>query len=371
MEIALDLARKCSGFTFPNPPVGCVIVEYDKIKKDHKIVSYGQTQISGRPHAEFNAIKQTFFKTKKDYICYSSLEPCCHKGRSESCVSEILRTPIKKVVFSVIDPDKRVKGKGKEILKEYGITVSSGLLKKSAIDLYSGYFLNRIFGRPKITLKIASSLDGKIYGNKSKWITNEITRSFVHSLRFENDAILIGGNTAKVDNPRLDCRLKGLEGFSPIKIVISKSFDLSKNLKIFSINPKVKIIVFTTNLKKKKDFISKKNIEFHILDEKEFNIKNIIKKLTLYGISNVLVEGGAKINSFFLKENLVDDLIITRGNFFLGKDGLDTLVNISKKSNINKNNFILKKVWNFKNDVIEYYNNVKFEKLLKEIYTEF
>ena len=151
---------------------------------------------------------------------------------------------------------------------------------------------------------------------KSKWITNEITRSFVHSLRFENDAILIGGNTAKVDNPRLDCRLKGLEGFSPIKIVISKSFDLSKNLKIFSINPKVKIIVFTTNLKKKKDFISKKNIEFHILDEKEFNIKNIIKKLTLYGISNVLVEGGAKINSFFLKENLVDDLIITRGNFF-------------------------------------------------------
>ena len=182
---------------------------------------------------------------------------------------------------------------------------------------------------------------------------------------------MIGGNTAKVDNPRLDCRLKGLEGFSPIKIIISKSFDLSKNLKIFSIKPKVKIIVFTTNLKKKKDFISKKNIEFHILDEKEFNIKNIIKKLTLYGISNVLVEGGAKINSFFLKENLVDDLIITRGNFFLGKDGLDTLVNISKKSNINKNNFILKKVWNFKNDVIEYYNNVKYEKLLKEIYTEF
>lgn len=262
MEIALDLARKCSGFTFPNPPVGCVIVEYDKIKKDHKIVSYGQTQISGRPHAEFNAIKQTFFKTKKDYICYSSLEPCCHKGRSESCVSQILRTPIKKVVFSVIDPDKRVKGKGKEILKEYGISVSSGLLKKSAINLYSGYFLNRIFGRPKITLKIASSLDGKIYGNKSKWITNEITRSFVHSLRFENDAILIGGNTAKVDNPRLDCRLKGLEGFSPIKIVISKSFDLSKNLKIFSIKPKVKIIVFTTNLKKKKILLVKRISNF-------------------------------------------------------------------------------------------------------------
>ena len=85
----------------------------------------------------------------------------------------------------------------------------------------------------------------------------------------------------------------------------------------------------------------------------------------------MLVEGGAKINSFFLKENLVDDLIITRGNFFLGKDGLDTLAKIGKKSNISKNNFILKKVWNFKNDVIEYYNNVKYEKLLKEIYTEF
>ena len=371
MEIALDLARKCSGFTFPNPPVGCVIVEHDKIKKDHKIVSYGQTQISGRPHAEYNAIEQTVFKTKKDYTCYSSLEPCCHKGRSESCVSEILKTPIKNVVFSVVDPDKRVNGKGRKILKEFGISVSNGLLKKSAIDLYSGYFSNRIVGRPKITLKIATSIDGKIYGNKNKWITNEITRKFVHSLRFENDAILIGGNTAKVDNPRLDCRIKGLENFSPIKIVISKSFDLSKNLKIFSTNSKVKTIVFTTSLKKNKDFIGKKNIEFHVLGEKEFRIKNIIKKLTSFGISNVLVEGGAKINSFFLKENLVDDLIVTRGNFFLGNDGLDTLAEIGLNLNVSKNSFILKNMWNFKNDVIEFYRNIKYEKFLKKIYTEF
>ncbi len=367
MELALELARKCCGYTFPNPPVGCIIVEYDKIKKHHKIISFGQTQKTGRPHAEFNAISKASFKSKKEYFCYSSLEPCSHLGRSHSCVDEILKHPISEVFFSIIDPDKRVFGNGSILLKKNGVKVSHGILKNEALELYKGYFLNRILGRPKVTLKIASSLDGKIAGNKDKWITNETSRKFVHRLRFDNDAVLIGGNTAKTDDPRLNCRIKGLEKFSPIKIVVKKNFDLSKNLKIFSKSKKTKTIVFTTSIKKEEDFKVQNNIEIRKLKKKEFNFKTILRKLTEYGISNVLVEGGSKINSFLLQEDLVDDLIIFRSNFFIGENGQNTLSNLDSIFNPQKKKFILKQIDNFDNDVIEMYESQNLKNFLKKV----
>ena len=371
MELALDLARKCYGYTFPNPPVGCVIVEYDKIKKHHKIISFGQTQKSGRPHAEFNAIRKANFKPKKKYFCYSSLEPCCHIGRSHSCVNEILKHPISEVIFSIIDPDKRVFGSGSKLLKKNGVKVSNGILKNEALELYKGYFINRILGRPRVTLKIASSLDGKISGNKNKWITNGISRKFVHRLRFDNDAVLIGGNTAKIDNPRLNCRITGLEKFSPIKIIVKKNFDLSNNLKIFSKSNKTKTIIFTTSIKKEKDFKDNNNIEIKKLKEKEFNFKTILSRLTEFGISNVLVEGGSKINSFLLREDLVDDLIIFRSNFFIGENGQNVLSNLSSIFNPQRSKFILKQINNFDNDVVEMYENQNIKNFFEKVKANF
>ena len=371
MELALELARKCYGYTFPNPPVGCIIVEYDKIKKHHKIISFGQTQKTGRPHAEFNAISKASFKSKKEYFCYSSLEPCSHLGRSHSCVNEILKHPISEVFFSIIDPDKRVFGSGSKLLKKNGVRVSHGILKNEALELYKGYFLNRILGRPKVTLKIASSLDGKIAGNKNKWITNEISRKFVHRLRFENDAVLIGGNTAKIDNPRLNCRIKGLEKFSPMKIIVKKKFNLSKNLKIFSKSNNTKTIVFTTCIEKERDFKDYDNIEIKKLKKKEFNFKTILRKLTEFGISNILVEGGSKINSFLLQENLVDDLIIIRSNFFIGENGQNTLSNLNSTFSPQNKKFILKQINNFDNDIIEMYENQNLKNFFKKVKEKF
>lgn len=371
MRLAIDLAKKCSGFTFPNPPVGCVIVEVDKKKKLHKIISFGQTQKSGRPHAEYEAIKNSCFNPKKEYSCYISLEPCCHIGRQESCVSEILKTPIKNVIFSIKDPDKRVNGRGYELLKKFGISVKYGLLRDEAFKIYKGHFLNKVLQRPKVTLKIASSLDGKISGKGLKWITNKKSREFVHRMRFENDAILVGANTVRIDNPRLDCRIEGLKQFSPIKVVISKNVNSLKNSKIFSKYNRIKTYIISPDKTKKEKNFGNSNVETIKIADEDFHFKAILKKLCELGISNILVEGGSRINSFFLDQKVVDEIVIMKSNFFIGNNGLNMFDNSIFKKNISMNKFTLKNVFNFDNDVVEIYESKISQKLLDKKFRDY
>ncbi|MDC3091499.1 bifunctional diaminohydroxyphosphoribosylaminopyrimidine deaminase/5-amino-6-(5-phosphoribosylamino)uracil reductase RibD [Rickettsiales bacterium] len=295
MKIAIKLAEKGIANSFPNPSVGSVIVECDKkLYKNDKIVGFGYTEKGGRPHAEAIAIDRVKFNENKRYICFSSLEPCCHDGRDQSCVDKILKNPINEVVFALRDPDERVMGKGMKKLKKNGIKVRNGVLKNEALKLYKGYIMNKLNLRPFVTLKIATSLDGKIAypNNKIKWITNSTSRKLVHHLRSESDAVLIGGSTLKIDNPSLDCRIMGLEGTSPLRVIISRKLDFPKNLNIFK-SEKIKTIIFTTDdiksniLKTKKKYISIFQIKF-----KEFKLKLILKKLAHMGVSNLLVEGG-------------------------------------------------------------------------------
>ena len=182
MNIACSILERSIGSSFPNPTVICLIVESDKEFKKNEIVSFGITNKSGRPHAESIAINKTKFIDNKYYTLYSTLEPCCHQGRGESCVKKINETIIKRVVYSLKDPDRRVNGKGEKILKKNGIQVVSGVLKNITSKLYSGYILNKKYGRPKITLKIACSLDGKISSHKGvrSKITNVLSNKIVH-----------------------------------------------------------------------------------------------------------------------------------------------------------------------------------------------
>ena len=354
MNIAFNLAKKGMATSFPNPSVGCVIVECSHDFKNDKIAGFGFTQKGGRPHAEAKALEKVNFKKTKKYLCYSTLEPCSHFGRDVSCLDKIQKTPISQIIFALKDPDKRMKGSKIKKLSVDGKTIRSGILKKDLFKFYEGYFLNKIKNRPKITLKMASTLDGKITSSKKKWISNSSSRKIVHHLRSNNDAILVGSNTVKIDNPRLTCRINGLENTSPIRIVINRKLDLNKDFHIIT-DRSVKTILISS-LKKEQipKHLKKKNIEIINIKNEKFNLKNILKEISSFGINNLLVEGGARMAGFFLKSKFVDELIIFRNNIIVGDAELSL---IKFKGNYNEEEFQLKKLMKLKNNILEIYRS--------------
>ena len=326
IKIATSVLKQIVGKTFPNPPVVSILVESNNLYRLNKIVSLGITSISGRPHAEYNAINNFNFKKNKKYTLYSTLEPCCHRGRGPSCVSKIIDSKfINRVVFASIDPDTRVNGKGKKKLIKNNINVSSGYLSKEIDEIYKGYFLNRKSKRPRVFLKLATSLDGYIARRNQKTkITNEQSNLFNHLLRSKMDAIIVGSNTVKVDDCLLTSRINGLEKFTPLRVILSRKLDLDVSLKIFKNCKKFKTLIFTQqkNIEKKKKFL-KLDVEIITLVKKNYNLRNILKKLASMGVCNLLVEGGAKIFTLFLKEKKFDDILIFRSNFFIGGKGFN------------------------------------------------
>src|SRR5210317_946804 len=207
MELALDLAKSREGHTGSNPSVGCVIVKNDKI------ISIGQTSFNGRPHAEYNAIINSYEKVRGSKM-YVTLEPCCHYGKTSPCTSAIINSKISEVIYSIKDVDKRVRGKSKKILNLNNIEVKTGLLKDQVSEFYSSYFYNRKYKLPYITGKIAISKNNLIYSKGHKKITNSLSNKLTQYLRLSNDSILISYKTLNKDNPKLNCRIKKMEKFS-------------------------------------------------------------------------------------------------------------------------------------------------------------
>lgn len=276
---ALKLTQKNLGGTAPNPVVGCVIT------RDHQIISSGVTAFGGRPHAEKIAIDKVIDKKiLEGATLYVTLEPCSHFGQTPPCADEIIKHKFKKVVIATNDPDLRVNGNGIKKLQEAGIDVICGVLEKEAQEINRGFFTARKLGRPFVTLKLATSLDGKIATKNfdSKWITGEKARNFAHLLRAKNDAILVGANTFAKDNPLLDCRLPGLEEFSP-KIIVLSHQNFSGEL------------------------------------------EDILAQLCRDGINSVLVEGGQNVATQFLQKNLVDELVWIRSSKIIGAEGISAI----------------------------------------------
>ncbi len=354
MNIAFNLAKRGMATSFPNPSVGCVIVECTHDFKNDKIAGFGFTQKGGRPHAEAKALEKVNFKKTKKYLCYSTLEPCSHFGRDVSCLDKIQKTPISQIIFALKDPDKRMKGSKIKKLSVDGKKIRSGILKKDLFKFYEGYFLNKIKNRPKITLKMASTLDGKITSSKKKWISNSSSRKIVHHLRSNNDAILVGSNTVKIDNPRLTCRINGLENTSPIRIVINRKLDLNEDFHIITDRSVKTILISSLNKEQIPRHLKKKNIEIINIKNEKFNLKTILKEISSFGINNLLVEGGARMAGFFLKSKFVDELIIFRNNIIVGDAELSL---IKFKGNYNEEEFQLKKLMKLKNNILEIYRS--------------
>ena len=303
MKLAINLARSRKGLTGDNPSVGCLIVKNDKI------ISIGQTGYNGRPHAEHNAIKNSYEELKGSTM-YVTLEPCNHYGKTPPCTKKIIKSGISKLIYSMEDIDKRVKGKSFKILSSKKIKVIRGLLKKDAKDLYDSYIKNRTSKLPYVTAKIAVSKNKLIYNKGTKRITDKSSDKITHYLRYKNDSIMISSKTLNIDNPKLTCRLKGYEKFSPKRIILDKNLNIKLKSYIFKSSKKGNTILFynSSNIAKKK-VLKKKGltlIKIKLNSEGSMDLKTVLKKLYTLGTRTLLVEGGDKISKNLIKNRLID-----------------------------------------------------------------
>ena len=316
MKLAINLASVRKGLTGNNPSVGSVIVKNDKI------ISVGQTGYNGRPHAEDSAIKNSFEKLEGSKM-YVTLEPCNHYGKTPPCTNSIIKSGISEVYYSIDDIDKKVKGKSLKILSKKKIKVKRGLLKQEAKKLYDSYIVNRINKLPYVTGKIAISKNKLIYSKGTKRITDKISDKLTHYLRYKNDAIMISSKTLNIDNPKLNCRLKGYEKFSPKRIVLDRNLLIKLNSYIFRSVKKDNTVIFHNSSNNSKIRILKKKginlIKFKLNNNNHFNLKIILKKLYILGIKNLLVEGGDKITKNLLKNRLINQFYLFRSPKNLSK----------------------------------------------------
>jgi diaminohydroxyphosphoribosylaminopyrimidine deaminase/5-amino-6-(5-phosphoribosylamino)uracil reductase len=353
MDLALDLARSREGLTGTNPSVGCIIVKNDQI------ISVGQTSYNGRPHAEVNAIKNSI-ENLDDATMYVTLEPCSHRGVTPPCTSLIIKSKLKEVIYSIIDIDQRVKGKTYKIFKSKKIKVRTGLLKEKVKQFYFPYFFNRKKKLPYVSGKIAISKNNLIYSKKNKKITNTKSDKFTHFLRYKNDSILISYKTLNKDNPKLNCRLKGLEKFSPKRIVLDNELNTNTNSYLFKTANKENTIFFYSEAHKSKILEFKKSkitlVKSNINNNKKFNPTIIFKKLYTLGCRNVLVEGGDELTKNFIRKRTFNQFFLFKGSKNLSKSfefkefsGLKILKkNYKKRLKINSN---------FGKDTITLYKN--------------
>ena len=302
MKLALNLASARKGLTGDNPSVGCLIVKNDKV------ISIGQTGLEGRPHAEHNAINNSLEELKGSKM-YVTLEPCNHYGKTPPCTNSIIKSGISEIIYGMDDIDKKVKGKSFKILSNKKIKVKKGLLKKEAKNLYDSYIVNRNRKLPYVTGKIAISNNSLIYSKGTKRITNKSSDKLTHYLRYKNDSIMISSKTLNTDNPKLNCRLKGFEKFSPKRIILDRNLEIKMNSYIIKSSKKNNTIIFHNSSNNKKKQILKKRLTLFkskVDNNKLFNLRIILKKLYTLGTRNLLVEGGDEITKNLIKNRLID-----------------------------------------------------------------
>ena len=322
MAVALRLAERGLGQVWPNPAVGCVVV------KDGRIVGRGWTQPGGRPHAEFEALRRAGGQALGATV-YISLEPCAHYGRTPPCTMALLHAGIRRAVVAATDPDPRVDGRGIDQLRQAGVEVSLGLGKDAAERLNAGFFLRMRTGRPLITLKLASSLDGRIAtrSGASRWITGEEARQRAHHLRATHDAIMIGSGTAAADDPELTCRLPGLEDRSPVRIIVDGRLRMGPSSRLARTARKVPTWVIARADVDGKRRVALERAGVEVLTaataaEGHIDLGLALAALAARGLTRVLVEGGGELAAALLRARLVDRLVWFQAPLVIGGDGL-------------------------------------------------
>ncbi|MBS0526053.1 MAG: bifunctional diaminohydroxyphosphoribosylaminopyrimidine deaminase/5-amino-6-(5-phosphoribosylamino)uracil reductase RibD [Proteobacteria bacterium] len=320
MRAALALARRSLGRTWPNPAVGCLIV------KEGVVVGRGRTQDGGRPHAEVDALDQAG-EAARGATAYVTLEPCSHFGKSPPCADALIEAGVVKVVSAMEDPNPQVNGQGHARLRSAGIEVEVGVGAKEAAEINAGFLLQVRERRPLFHLKVASSLDGRIAtaSGESKWITGATARAHGQRLRATHDAILVGANTVAADDPELTCRLPGLDGYSPVRIVLDSNARTSPGSKLaLTANQTPVWIVCTRDAPMSaREALQARGvqvIEVASNAQGRVDILSAARALAERRLTRVLIEGGGEVAATFLKANLVDRLTSYRAGLLLGAD---------------------------------------------------
>ena len=322
MALALRLAERGLGRTWPNPAVGCVVV------KDGRVVGRGWTQPGGRPHAEVEALGRAGARAL-GATAYVSLEPCAHYGRTPPCTMALIHAGVRRVVAATLCPDRRVDGKGIAQLRQAGIEVDLGLMGAEAAALNAGFFLKERARRPLVTLKLATSLDGRIATRTgaSRWITGEAARARGHWLRATHDALMIGSGTALADDPALTCRLPGLEARSPVRVVLDGRLRLPATSRLAATAGEPATWLFTRRTAGPPERVEAlaaqgvELIEVGIARGEGLDLAEVLAALAARGITRLLVEGGATLAASLLRRRLVDRLAWFQAPLVIGGDG--------------------------------------------------
>lgn len=308
MQLALDLAFKGKGSVSPNPMVGCVIVH------DDEIIGQGYHQRYGEAHAEVNAVNSVKdLSQMNEATVFVTLEPCAHTGKTPPCADLLVKYHPKRVVICNDDPNPKVAGRGIEKLVAAGIEVVRGVLEKKGRDLNKRFFTFQEKRRPYVILKWAQTVDGFVARENfdSKWISSEASRKLVHQWRAEEDAIMVGKNTAAYDNPQLNVR--DVEGKNPIRIVLDRSLSLDSTLNLFDQSQKT-IIFNSIKNEVEGDCIYVK------LDYKQSILSQLLNYLYEHGIMSLFVEGGSQLLATFLDGEVWDEVRVFKSlNMVFGK----------------------------------------------------
>ena len=332
MNLALRLAKRGLGRVAPNPAVGCVLVKNDVV------IGRGWTQDGGRPHAEVMALHDAG-SAASGATAYVTLEPCSHYGKTPPCAEALIEAGIARVVCATQDPDPRVNGRGAEMLKKAGIDYMSGICEAEAREANRGFMLAVEEKRPLVTLKMATSLDGKIAtttGN-SQWITGAAARCYGHMMRAQNDAIMVGIGTALADDPSLTCRIKGLEDQSPVRIVADTRLRLPLTSELVKTAADTPLWVVTVEGNDPDRIHALEDLGVQIVEVQTTesglpDIRHGLEHLADKGITRLLVEGGSHLQASLIKEGLADQLMWFRASKVIGGDGISAFQSIGLKT---------------------------------------
>jgi diaminohydroxyphosphoribosylaminopyrimidine deaminase / 5-amino-6-(5-phosphoribosylamino)uracil reductase len=322
MRAALALARRGLGTVWPNPSVGCVLV-----KKGH-VVGRGWTQPGGRPHGETEALRRAG-EAAREATAYVSLEPCCHWGKTPPCTEALIGAGVRRVVVALEDPDPRVAGHGIRQLRAAGLDVETGLGGEEAAEVNAG-FLNRVrLGRPLVTLKLATSLDGRIAtaGGESRWISGPEARERTHALRADHDAILVGIGTVLADDPQLTCRLPGLGNRSPVRVVIDRRLRIPATSRLIVDAHRIPtwIVTLRSADPAHRGALLPRGVTLIDVDPDptgQIDLAAALEAIGARGITRLLVEGGAGLAAALIRAGFVDRLAWVHAPLLIGGDGI-------------------------------------------------
>lgn len=325
MRVALRLARRGTGRTSPNPPVGAVIVARQMI------VGRGYHRQAGQPHAEVEALRDAGPQARGGTL-YVTLEPCAHHGRTPPCTAAIIAAGLRRVVVGTRDPNPSVRGNGTGKLRRAGIHVTTGVEQAACDELIAAFRKHVNTGMPWVTLKLAASLDGRIatVTGESRWITGEDSRRFVHRLRAEHDAVLVGAETVRRDDPALTCRLRG--GRNPLRVVLDGRLRIPLQAQVLTTTGAAQTLVVAG---RSAPVATVRRIEargasvLRLADRGgRIPLAQLLRALGRRGVLSVLIEGGATVAAAAIAAGVVDRILIFYAATLIGGDGWPMLRSI-------------------------------------------